>query len=71
MYKRQLNFSGPLGVVTGDATPADLTTAAAILASYGKGKDEPHLEVLLRQGEQSWTVEVSPMPREQVADYIL
>ncbi|MDW7646302.1 MAG: thiamine biosynthesis protein [Desulfuromonadales bacterium] len=68
---RTLNFSGPLGVVTGDATPADLTTAAAILASYGKGKDEPHLEVLLRQGEQSWTVEVSPMPRERVADYIL
>jgi len=68
---RTLNFSGPLGVVSGEASSEDLARAAAILASYGKGKDQPSLEVLLRQGDQSWTVEVSPMPREQVAAYIL
>ncbi len=68
---RTLNFSGPLGIVSGEPTIEDLSTAAAILASYGKGKDQNRLEVLLRQGETSWTVEVAPMTRDRVSTYIL
>ena len=65
------NFSGPLGIYCGPAEAEELLCAAAILASYGKGKDETEVEVLTIQGEMEQTVTVSPMPREQSQEYIL
>ena len=60
---RTPGVSGPLGLVSGQPSEEDLRTAGAILASYGKGKDQEQVEVLAETstGEQQFTV--APMPR--------
>jgi len=60
---RANNFSGPLGVVTGQPDAADLDTAAAIVASYGKGQQESTVEMLLQRSEELWTISVAPADR--------
>ena len=65
------NFTGPLGLVTGEATPEELATAAALVATYGKGKDEKQVEVLLQQNEKTWTLTVSPVDREQAKKFLI
>ncbi len=65
------NFSGPLGIYCGPADAEELLSAAAILASYGKGKDETEVEVLTIQGETEQSVIVSPMARERSQEFIL
>ncbi|MEA3466472.1 MAG: thiamine biosynthesis protein [Thermodesulfobacteriota bacterium] len=62
---RSCNFSGPLGVVSGDPQLDDLTTAAAIVASYGKGGKESLVEVLVIHGGKEQVLTVAPMDREQ------
>ncbi len=62
---RCANFSGPLGVFCGEEKQEDLETAAAIIASYGKGKDEPLLDVLFIEGDKQFSLKVKPMPREE------
>ena len=61
---RCADFSGPLGIFCGEPTQKDLQTAAAILASYGKGKDEPQLDVLFIEDSKQFKLNVKPMPRE-------
>ncbi|BCR06685.1 tRNA 4-thiouridine(8) synthase ThiI [Desulfuromonas versatilis] len=68
---RAANFSGPAGLISGTPDAADLATAGAILASYGKGQNEPQVEILLQQGEREWTISVAPMDRDQVARLIV
>ncbi len=63
------DFSGPLGLVSGEPEASDLENAGAILASYGKGKDETRLAMLLIRGEQEEIIEVSPMEREKVQEF--
>ena len=62
---RSPGLAGPLGLVSGEPSEHDLQTAGAILVSYGKGKDQPDVEVLAESsgGEQRFTV--SPMSREE------
>ena len=61
---RTPGIPGPLGVVTGRPSAADLQLAGRILASYGKGKDQAKIEVVADtpSGEQPLTV--SPLSRE-------
>lgn len=59
------NHSGPLGLFSGKTAQQDLEAAAAILASYGKGKDEAQVAVLFTNQEQEFELTVTPMPREQ------
>ncbi|MCD6525392.1 MAG: thiamine biosynthesis protein [Desulfuromonas sp.] len=66
---RCLNFSGPLGVVSGKPQGDDLKVAAGIVASYGKGRNEVEIEVLVINGSEEQVLKVAPMPRDQVADY--
>lgn len=68
---RCLNFSGPLGVFCGETTAENLKTAAEIVATYGKGKDQPEVEVLCMTAEEQSTITVSPMSREQSKKLIL
>lgn len=68
---RCANFSGPLGVFCGEPNQQDLLTAAAILASYGKGKDEPELDVLFTGNDIPFRLSVKPMPREESRALIL
>lgn len=58
------NFSGPLGLFCGEQTEQELETAAAILASYGKGKNETEVAVLFSNTEREFELLVKPMPRE-------
>lgn len=68
---RCLNFSGPLGVFCGVKDPETIELAAAIVATYGKGKNEPEVEVLCMDGENSTVVTVTPMPREKSRELIV
>lgn len=58
------NFTGPLGLLCGDAGQQELDTAAAIVASYGKGKDEAEVAVLCSAPGKEIVRRVKPMPRE-------
>jgi tRNA U34 2-thiouridine synthase MnmA/TrmU len=62
---RCCNFSGPLGVVSGEAQVEDLMRAAAIVASYGKGAQEKQVEVLICENKQQQVITVTPMPRAE------
>jgi len=68
---RCANFSGPLGVFCGEENPVDLQTAAAILASYGKGKDEEQIEVLFIRDDERFELTVKPLPREDSRGMII
>lgn len=59
------DFSGPIGLLCGVADQSTLVRAAAIVSSYGKGKDETGLAVLCRKIEGDSTLEVAPMAREE------
>lgn len=65
------NFSGPLGVFCGETKKEDIELAAAIIATYGKGKDEPEVEVLCIDEEESSVVTVKPLPREKSQELIV
>ncbi|MCD6188395.1 MAG: thiamine biosynthesis protein [Desulfuromusa sp.] len=58
------NFSGPLGLFSGNAEHEELDTAAAIVASYGKGKDEAEVDVLCITTGNEFVRRVKPLPRE-------
>jgi tRNA U34 2-thiouridine synthase MnmA/TrmU len=68
---RCLHFSGPLGVFCGTAQAEDLERAAAIIATYGKGKNEDQVEVLCMQADKEYVLRVRPMPREETQELIL
>ncbi|MCD6582311.1 MAG: thiamine biosynthesis protein [Desulfuromusa sp.] len=58
------NFSGPLGLFCGNSEQQELDTAAAIVASYGKGKNEAEVDVLCIAAGNEFVLRVKPMPRE-------
>ncbi len=58
------NFSGPLGLFCGTADQNDLDTAASIVASYGKGKDEVEVDVLCITNDKEVVRRVKPMLRD-------
>ena len=61
------NFSGPLGLISGNAGAEELAAAGAIIATYGKGQNETEIAMLLQRGEQKWTIIVAPMARDGIA----
>ncbi len=65
------NFSGPLGVYCGAAGNADLETAAALIATYGKGKNEEWVDVLCMETGTEYVLRVQPLPREKAQELIL
>lgn len=65
------NFSGPLGIFCGETNQDDLEVAAAIIATYGKGKDEPEVEVLCIDGEETSAITVKPMSRDKSQELII
>ncbi len=63
---RNENFSGPTGVLCGSPTQKDLTLAAALIAAYGKGKNEDSVTVRIENcGAQTQFLAVTPLSREQ------
>ncbi|WP_033423250.1 thiamine biosynthesis protein [Geopsychrobacter electrodiphilus] len=61
---RNADFNGPSGLLCGESNEAIIQTAAAIVASYGKGKDEPEVRVILDRNGEEQTVLVAPLNRE-------
>ncbi len=62
---RALGVQGPVGLVTGQANEDDLQTAGAIVASYGKGKDQTEIEILAETPDGEKRFVVAPMARDQ------
>ncbi len=65
------NFTDPLGIFCGPPEAEELNQAAAIVASYGKGKDEAEVDVLCTSAGKEFVVTVPPMPRETSRQMIL
>lgn len=65
------NFSGPLGVFCGPENPDDIRLAAALVATYGKGKDEPEVDVLCINDDDTSVITVKPLPRDKTQELIL
>ncbi|PLY01901.1 MAG: thiamine biosynthesis protein [Desulfuromonas sp.] len=68
---RANNFSGPLGLVTGDAGEAELKSAAALVAGYGKGRAENTVEILLHTGEETRQITVAPASQEDARKLLI
>jgi len=66
---RCAHFSGPLGLISGEYADPELAQAAALVASYGKGKDEAEVEVLVVQGSETLTLRVAPMARQEAEKF--
>ena len=65
------NFSGPQGLISGDAQPEQIATAAALVATYGKGAGESEVAVLLQQGEKNWELTVAPLNRDKALELLI
>ena len=68
---RTPGVSGPLGLVSGEPSEEDLHTAGAILATYGKGKEQEQVEVLAEMPDGEKRYKVAPMPREEATKMIV
>lgn len=68
---RAADFSGPLGVVTGEAGEQELAMAAAIVASYGKGQKEAQVKALLFNEETSRDICVAPADRKDIQPLVI
>lgn len=63
---RNENFSGPVGVLSGTPTQDDIALGAALVAAYGKGKDEEKVEVRIgNRAAKPEFIEVTPLSRER------
>lgn len=62
---RTPDFPGPLGLVTGQPDDQELQLAGAILASYGKSKDQREVIVLAKRADEEKNFSVQPMSREE------
>ena len=66
------DFKGPLGVFCGRNLTNELALAAAIVASYGKGKDQDAVDVIVQRGEQSEErLKVVPLARNLSARMLI
>ncbi len=68
-----VSHSGPLALIDGAASDADLRLAARLVARYSKGRAAPEVEVEVRQpGGGVYTLKVSPMPPGEIpAEWML
>jgi len=58
------SFAGPTGVVSGAPTAEDLELAAALVAAFGKGREQALVKVRLTRGEDTWELDVAPLAEE-------
>ncbi|MFO7983859.1 MAG: thiamine biosynthesis protein [Desulfuromonadales bacterium] len=65
---RSAAFRGPLGLVRGRIDDRDLREAAALVASYGKGREEQRLEVLVKGAGTQIVMKVTPMGRQEARE---
>ncbi len=68
---RCVNLNGPLGLLSGPADAQLLSRAAAIVASYSKGRDLPQVTVACLTPEGRTTLGIAPMARRDVTTWQL
>jgi tRNA U34 2-thiouridine synthase MnmA/TrmU len=68
---RAAHHTGPLGLVSGAPEAADLETAGAVVASYGKGKNEPEVEILVVRDGGEESIRVAPTDMETSRQWII
>ncbi len=61
---RAADFNGPLGVLVGEPDTEELRQAAALIATYGKGRDEKNVEVRVWLGASEKRLTVAPAGEE-------
>lgn len=66
-----VDFPGPLGLLQGRPDEKDLETAAAVVAGYGKGKDQEKILVSIRKGEDSKSLKVAPASRKEMERWLI
>jgi len=67
---RNQNYTGPLGILSGEPDEADLEKAAALVASYGRGQNEPLVDVVV-EGRSVQILSAAPMSRDESSRIIL
>lgn len=60
---RTPGLAGPLGLVSGQPDRDDLQRAGAIVASYGKGREQDQVDILVETSQGEQTFAVRPMAR--------
>jgi len=65
------DFTGPLGTLCGEPDAQDCVRAAGIVASYGKGKDEPKVDVMLVGEGREDCLTVLPLARNECMKWIV
>ncbi len=61
---RAVDFNGPCGILVGEPTTQELHQAAALIAAYGKGREEATVAIRVRQEEEEEIVTVAPAGAE-------
>ena len=68
---RAADYTGPLGLVSGSPEAADLETAGSVVASYGKGKNEPEVSILISRDGCEESIRVAPTDMEASRRWII
>jgi hypothetical protein len=58
-------YRGPTGLVSGQPSEADLALAAAIVAGYGRGREEATVAICLQQNGKERYLNVAPMKQDR------
>ena len=69
IHMHTTSHPGPLVLVDGDPSEADLEMAARITARYGKGKNAETATVMIHvPGEEDREIEITPMPPHEIKE---
>ena len=68
---RSPGIAGPLGLISGEPGEQEIKVAGAILASYGKGKDQPQVEIIARTAQGELRFSIVPMPKDSAVEMII
>ena len=64
---RAVEFEGPLTLVEGDASDAEIELAARLTARYCDGKHRPAVKILASKGDEERIYQVQPMESKEVS----
>jgi tRNA-specific 2-thiouridylase len=66
LYVKALGCKGPVGVITGSASPEDERLAAAVVSRYADTGDAEEVSVEIKGGGERRTVTVKPLTTREV-----
>ena len=66
-----VDFPGPLGLLCGQPDEKAFEIAAALVAGYGKGKDEENVVISVRSSKSSLLLKASPLAKEKIEEFLI